>query len=156
MEGDVMESRKCERNRNEEPLGFKFKLIHECFEKNLNEQLRGDDLTASQMSLLTYLFHNQDHDVSQKELCEGMCIKHPTVIGILDRLEDKGMIRREVNEENHKFRNVLLTQKALDLQMNVKRHHQKTESTLVKGMTADEIAKQRNILDKVYDNMKDI
>ena len=44
-----MEKWKRERDPEKEPLGFKFKLIHEGFEKNFNDQLKDENLTFSQI-----------------------------------------------------------------------------------------------------------
>ena len=151
-----MEKWKRERDPEKEPLGFKFKLIHEGFEKNFNDQLKDENLTFSQMSVLFYLIRNQDHKVSQKELCEALHSSHPTVIGLIDRLQEKDMVIRVVDEDNHKYKNILLTPKAVDILEKRKKHHEWMEDLLVKGMSKEEIKKLRQLLDKVYENMQDI
>ena len=87
-------------------------------------------------------------------MCEAVHSSHPTVIGLIDRLQEKDMVIRVVDEDNHKYKNILLTPKAIDVLEKRKKHHEVMEDLLVKGMSEDEIKELRRLLDKVYDNMQ--
>ena len=99
------------RDKEHEPLGFKFKLIHEGFANMLNKQLRDEDMTFSQMILVSYLWENKDKKITQKDISQALQIKHPTTIGLLKRLEDKEMVKVVVDPDNRKYRNVAITSK---------------------------------------------
>ena len=70
------------------PLAFQIKMLDEKMTSIWNAELSAYGLTFSQFPVLIYLVKNQDHKVTQKELCEAVHVKHPTMIGLLDRLEE--------------------------------------------------------------------
>ncbi len=142
------------RDREHEPLSFKFRLIHESFACMINRHLKEEDMTFSQMILIFYLWENRDRKITQKDITEAMHIKHPTTIGLLKRLEEKEMLKVVVDPDNRKYRNIALTDKGVNFvekDRNRKRH---TEEDMVKGMSSEEVKQLRDLLDKVYDNMQ--
>lgn len=148
------DEKKYFRDREHEPLSFKFRLIHESFACMINRHLKEEDMTFSQMILIFYLWENRDRKITQKDITEAMHIKHPTTIGLLKRLEEKEMLKVVVDPDNRKYRNIALTEKGVafvEKDSNRKRH---TEEDMVKGMSSKEIKQLRDLLDKVYDNMQ--
>lgn len=141
------------RDRDHEPVSFKFKLIHESFVAIFNRQLKDDDMTFSQLMVVTYLEENTEKRVTQKDISEALHIKHPTTIGLIKRLEEKEMIKVVVDPDNRKYRNITLTKKGADYIAMSKERRKNTDSYLVNGMTEDEVKKLRELLDKVIDNM---
>lgn len=148
------DEKKYFRDREHEPLSFKFRLIHESFACMINRHLKEEDMTFSQMILIFYLWENRDRKITQKDITEAMHIKHPTTIGLLKRLEEKEMLKVVVDPDNRKYRNIALTEKGVafvEKDSNRKRH---TEEDMVKGMSSKEIKQLRDLLDRVYDNMQ--
>lgn len=146
--------RKLFRDREHEPTGFKFRLIHESFAAIINRRLRDDDMTFSQLMLISYVWENRDKKVTQKDISEALHIKHPTTIGLLKRLEEKEMLTVSVDPDNRKYRNIVLTpkgEKFVEFNRERKKH---TDSYLTEGMSEEEIATLRRLLDKVIDNMQ--
>jgi MarR family multiple gene transcriptional regulator MgrA len=141
------------RDREHEPLSFKFKLIHECFAKLLNRRLKEEDMTFSQIIVIYYLWEHRDQKVTQKDITDALHIKHPTTIGLLKRLEDKEMLKVVVDPDNRKYRNITLTERALEFIEADKKRKIHTDQYMVEGMTEEEIKQLRNLLDRVYDNM---
>ncbi len=148
------EGREFFRDREHEPLSFKFKLIHESFAAMLNRTLREEDMTFSQLILIYFLWEHRDGKVTQKDISDALHIKHPTTIGLLKRLEDKDMLKVVVDPDNRKYRNIALTEKGIAFIENDKRRKRHTDEYMVEGMTEQEIANLRILLDQVYDNMK--
>lgn len=143
------------RDPSKEPLGHKFKHIQEKIIKHLNEQLSKDDITFSQMSALLYLYFNNQHPVSMKELSFALQIKHPTAVGLINRLEDKQMVRRYQNPDDNRSSFLKLTDKSRELLARNKEYHDHMDEDLIKGFSKEEIFKLREYLDRVYENMKD-
>ena len=121
----------------------------------INRQLREDDLTFSQLMVLSYLWSNVDKKNTQKDISEALHIKHPTTIGLLKRLEEKDMLKIVVDPDNRKYRNIALTEKGFELMEANKRRRRESDKTLTIGMSDKEITELRRLLDKVYDNMND-
>ena len=148
------DGKKFFRDREHEPLSFKFKLIHESFAAMLNRHLREYDMTFSQLILISYLWENRDKKVTQKDISDALHIKHPTTIGLLKRLEEKEMLSVVVDPENRKYRNIALTEKGVTFIENDRVRKRNTDEYMVEGMTQEEIKILRSLLDRVYDNMK--
>ncbi len=144
------------RDREHEPIGFKFKLIHEAFVAMFNRQLKEDDMTFSQLMLISYLDEHKEQKVTQKDISEALHIKHPTTIGLLKRLEEKEMITNVTDPDNRRCRNVTLTDKGMDFVITRRERRKHTDDYLVSGMTEDEIRQLRLLLDRVIDNMQSL
>ena len=143
------------RDKEHEPISFKFRLIHEAFSASINRQLKEDDMTFSQIMVLFYLFENRDKKVMQKDISDALHIKHPTTIGLLKRLEEKEMLEVSVDEDNRKCRNIVLTKKGFEFIDHDHNRRHRREKALVSGMSDEEIAQLRRLLDKVIDNMSE-
>lgn len=131
------------------PLGYQFKLIHEKFKKYFNASLESMDLTFSQFVVLDYLEKNREGKVTQKDISQALQLKHSTVIGILKRLEVKEMVQCIVDRENKRYRNVLLTKKAVNSLEEMYRHREEMEKRLVSNLTKEEEKELRILLSKV-------
>ena len=113
-------------------------------------------MTFSQMILMFYLWENREKKITQKDITDAMHIKHPTAIGLLKRLEEKEMLKVIVDPENRKYRNIALTEKGMTYVENDRKRKRHTDEDMVKGMSEEEVAQLRNLLDKVYDNLQNI
>lgn len=140
---------------NKKHLGLRFKQIHDSFVCDFNRNLRSLDLTMSQMSILAYLFEHTDTLTMQRDLEQFFQLSHPTVIGILQRMEKKGLIQSVVNADDRRCRNVLLTEKALAIRSAMDIHHEEMEARLTRGMTDYEIHALSDLLDRVCKNLAD-
>jgi MarR family multiple gene transcriptional regulator MgrA len=144
------------RDREHEPVGFKFKLIHEAFVAMFNRQLKEDDITFSQLMVISYLDEHSNQKVTQKDISDALHIKHPTTIGLLKRLEEKEMITNITDPDNRRCRNVTLTEKGIAFVEKRRERRKNTDDYLVSGMTEDEIRQLRLLLDRVIDNMQSL
>ena len=148
------EEREFFRDREHEPISFKFKCIHESFVALLNRRLKEEDITFSQLILLHYLWEHRDCKVTQKDISDALRIKHPTTIGLLKRLEEKEMLKVVVDPDNRKYRNITLTSKGeafIEKDRKTRRH---TDEYMVDGFTEEEKMQLRKLLDRVVDNME--
>lgn len=81
-------------------------------------------------------------------------VTHPTIIGILKRLESKGLITSEYDTVDKRIKNVYLTRdhesksiKASDFQVEM-------EETLVRGFTVEQISELKEALFTLYRNIE--
>ena len=73
-------------------IGFMFKQINNVYEKEFNNRLRTLGITASQCAVLDYLFVSSKEAVTQRDIEKALCLRNPTVTGLLKRLDEKGFI----------------------------------------------------------------
>ncbi len=94
----------------------KIKQITTAFERQANRSLAKYQLTISQMDTLMFLLSCGKKSVIQREIENALHLKNPTVSGILDRLERKDFIKRCPDPTNRRVNQIVLTDKALELQ----------------------------------------
>ena len=75
----------------------------------MGKLLRQYDVSPMQCRALTYL-HRQKGEVNQKMLEQFLMVKPSTVNGIVDRLEEKGLLRRTAGKKDARCRILTLTE----------------------------------------------
>lgn len=156
--------------------GFRFKKIHTALVRTFNNNLRAYDLTYSQINVLSFLRSEEakrrapsallDGDrgvtadaeepkgVPLKSIEQALVLSHPTVIGLVVRLEQKGLVTTAKNPLDARSRLVCLTQKARGVAQMHAAHREHIESLLVSGLSGEEVAALNALLDKVIANLQ--
>ena len=116
----------------------------------LDNELRQYNITATQFIILEYLFENENNVIIQKYVCEYLVLKHSTVIEIMQRLESKGLIKKETSH----WSIITITDKGKKLIESVGDHKGFVEKTLLNGFDKNEIKTISNQLDTMYKNIK--
>jgi len=135
-------------------VGYLLKVIQDNAERHANQLFKPVDLTSSQVRVLKFLRGRKGEKTTQKEIEKYLQVSHPTVVGIVQRLENKEFLRTEFDGEDKRNKYVYLTQKENDLFEQMKNSHAEYEYLLTKGMTEEEVLTLRQLLQKVYDNVK--
>lgn len=138
------------------PLGLKFRLIHERFKAVTNEEMQQFDLTYSQMWVLWYLINRKGTAVRQRDLCEAAHVKHPTMVGLLQRLEAKGLVTLAGDPDDRRQNLVSLTDKAEDIMRRQKATRDERDLQMVAGMNEREMQQLNTLLGKIYDNLEQV
>ena len=71
------------------------------------------DVSVMQLRVLRYVQANPG--ASNMGVAEGLGVTPPSISGLLDRLEHRGLIKRQVNKQNRRSIEILLTQKGSKL-----------------------------------------
>lgn len=138
-----------------EDIGFLIKLIHDSVEKKTNYELKKLNITLSQGRILAYLHDHMGVKTSQKDIEEYFDVTHPTVIGILKRLENKGLITSEFDDEDKRVKNIYLTQKEESIHQKMSGFQKEMEQRLLNGLTVDQVAELKLQLKTIYSNIQD-
>lgn len=133
--------------------GFYFKCIQSAIEKSMNESLKDYDLTESQEKIMRFLRWTRLEKVSQKDIEEFYHISNPTVTGILNRLEQKGYIRRIKGTNDKRVHYIEPTDKALEVEQTIFQNVKAMEAKMVQGLNAEEKELLFQLLEKVTKNV---
>ena len=136
-----------------ETLGLIFRRISHAIKKETDHNLKRLNLTMSQGLVLEYLNNTKDDELTQKEIEQHFNLQHPTVSGILKRLEKNGFIMTSVNKADRRVKDICLTEKAREIEEIARQDKKMMEETFVKGLTEEEIKTLRALLKKVLNNM---
>ena len=131
-------------------LGWAAKLS----KANMDARVSRYDVTPAQTHVLLYL---QQHGgrVPQHELAEFLRVKPSTVNGVLDRMEEKGLVRRSVSGSDARRRLITLTEKGAEQQALFQQSFLDAEEAMVRGFTQEERETLIALLDRVIQNLKE-
>ncbi len=131
-------------------LGWAAKLS----KANMDARVSRYDVTPAQTHVLLYL---QQHGgrVPQHELAEFLRVKPSTVNGVLDRMEEKGLVRRSVSGSDARRRFITLTEKGAEQQALFQQSFLDVEEAMVRGFTQEERETLCALLDRVIQNLKE-
>jgi len=89
-------------------FGFILHDVARLLRTTFDRRVRELGLTRSQWWVLNHLFRN--NGVTQSELAEILEVEKPTLGRLLDRLEQKGWVRREADANDRRAKRAFLTQ----------------------------------------------
>lgn len=132
-------------------IGYLIKQVFLLNQGRLNTMFAEFDLTGAQVFTLIFLFkaNEQNKTVYQKDIEKEMEISNPTVTGILNRLEGKGLIQRVASQEDARAKSIHVTPKALELDKILKEKFQENEKQLIASLTREEAENLERYLLKI-------
>ena len=133
-------------------LGHYFKVMDLCMEHAMNAQLQKLDLTSAQGHIIGYLTHSKEQPCA-RDIEEAFQLSHPTVSGILSRLEQKDFIEMRPDELDRRCKRIYIREKGLQLDEMMHQTVRSTEERMVQGFTEDEKAQFADLLRRAIDNM---
>ena len=131
------------------------KKLYKVFKQNFNQELERVGLTFSQMRVLRFLEGNPNTKITQKDISKGLDIQHSTTIGLLKRMQEKGLVTVVVDEDNRRCRNIFLTSKAEEISCEMERGRTIMENRVVASFTEEEKEIFYRLLNKAIDNLKE-
>lgn len=135
-----------------EEISYLIKNIADKLKISTEKELKKYDLTLSQSRVLLYL-DSRGGEAMQKEIQSFLKVTHPTVIGLINRLERKGFVRTWINIKNKKEVVVSLTERSVFVVEDMERVRNEREFLLKEGMTKKETEIFTKILQKVQQNI---
>ena len=137
----------------EQAVGPRIKRISNAMDRRRTLDLEGFDLTSSQGMVLGYLARHREEPVSPGDIGRHFGLTHPTVTGILQRLEAKGFLAFADDPAERRKRRVAATEKAMELHQQIVEHFWETEAQLTQGLTEAEQAQLLTLLDRLAANI---
>ncbi|MBQ0037675.1 MAG: MarR family transcriptional regulator [Clostridiales bacterium] len=125
---------------------------HHQVQMLLDRRLRQYDLTPMQCRTLTYL-NRASHEVNQKMLEEHLMVKPSTVNGIVDRLEEKGMLQRQSSKSDGRCRILHLTPQGRTCQQELSAIVEQVNQQMEQDFTPEELDTLKNYLVRVAHNL---
>ncbi len=133
-------------------IGFAIKKIHDAIAAAANAALRPYDLTLAQADFLRFLAQRST-PTTLRDLELHFHLKHPTVVGIVHRLEEKGFVSTETAENDRRCRLVRTTARADEVRQILHAAVAEMEQRLTRGLSEEEQALLLRWLRWLYDNI---
>ena len=129
-----------------------FRILHSCTNQAMTVALEEMDLTAAQGHVMGYLAHHRDAPCS-RDIEEAFHLSHPTVSGLLARLEKKGFIEFRPDPQDRRYKRIYVLPKGRECHETMHRSILETEAQLVSGFTPEEQAQFLAFLERAISNM---
>lgn len=112
------------------------------------------ELTPMQKHVLTFiLFETLERDLYQKDIEEEFRIRRSTASGILQLMEKNGFIYRQSVEKDARLKQIIPTDKAVKLRMDILVNIREMEKRLTEGIPKEDLDVCLRVLRKMIRNL---
>ena len=134
--------------------GHMFRLLHCGCSQALNTALAQMELTSAQGRVMGYLARRKQPPCA-KDIEEEFHLSHPTVSGLLSRLEKKNFIVFQPDEKDGRCKRIVISDKGLCCHERISRVIQENEQRIVMGFSPQEREQFALLLTRAVKNMGD-
>ncbi|MDY3225150.1 MAG: MarR family transcriptional regulator [Candidatus Faecousia sp.] len=133
--------------------GHLIRILHWCTDRAMTEALEKMDLTAAQGRLMAFLSHRGEQPTYPKDLEAALHLSHPTVSGLLSRLEQKGFVILETDPADRRSRRIVISPKGMQCHERMLGVICDHENRIVRGFTPEERVQFAAFLQRAIDNL---
>ena len=132
--------------------GHLTRILHWCTDQAMTAALEKMELTAAQGHIMGFL-SNQKEPPCPRDVEEAFHLSHPTVSGILSRLEQKGFIQLRTDPNDRRCKRIYIQPKGLECHQTMHQTITNIENRLVQNCTPDEKEQFAAYLQRAIANM---
>ena len=134
-------------------IGPRIHRLDQLIVQAINRGFEAMDLTSTQSHILRYLSENEDKVIYPRDIEKRFGLTHPTVSGVLQRLEAKQYVVCSPDPDDRRYKRVALTERARRQQQSICLFFSELEQSLVRGMTPDEVQTFIRLLELASENL---
>lgn len=132
--------------------GHRVRILHWCTDQAMTAALADMELTAAQGHIMGYLARRQAAPCS-RDIEEEFHLSHPTVSGLLSRLEKKGFIEFRPDPKDRRCKRIYVLPKGQQCQATMHQTILDNEAQMVKDFTDQEKEEFSALLERAIANM---
>jgi len=117
-----------------------------------NFKQAGVEITIEQWSVLYHLW--KEDGMSQQQLCEATFRDKPSITRLVDNLEKQQLVKRVASKHDRRINMIYLTPEASQLQEQSMELANQTLNEALEGVTNGQVEIAKEVLQKVYENLK--
>ena len=136
--------------------GYLINQIQKISSRKFNELLKEkniDEFNGSQGVILYSLWNNKELTI--KEIGKITGLAKTSLTSMLDRMEEKGLIRRKDNSEDKRSIKIMLTDKAKELEKDYNDISNKMSNIFYKNFSDKEIDEIEKYLERIIFNLEE-
>jgi MarR family transcriptional regulator for hemolysin len=137
----------------ENSVGFWVCQASHSLQRAFNEELAPQGVTFRQAQVLGCLA--LEGRLSQTDIAERMRIEPPTLVGILDRMERDGWIRRDGDKTDRRRKFVEAMPAARPVWNKIVAAAKRVRARATRGMTASQLVQLKKLLSVVQENLQE-
>ena len=139
-------------------IGFTIKCVNNQIRRKMDSTLDTEgftDLCGIQAPVVGFIYdRSRTQDVFQRDIEKEFNIRRSTATVLLQNLEQKGFIERISVEQDARLKKILLTEKAVERNQEIRSAIDRFNAGLERGLTEEERSTFFRIMDKITENLK--
>lgn len=133
-------------------IGYLIKSINDRIKVKADNDLKSHNLTLAQSRVLVFL-KNRGAQATQKEIEDFLEVSHPTVVGIVSRMEKNGFLNCSLDPSDRRNKIVALTEYALRTGEDMNSVIGEMEAKMLCPLTDEQILQLTEMLELIYNNL---
>lgn len=134
------------------PFGQMTRILHCCFSQAVNVSLAEMELTSAQGHVMGYLARSKEPPCP-RDIEETFQLSHPTVSGLLARLEKKDFIELRPDPDDRRCKRIYILPKGSECHEKMHQTIITNENRIVHGFSEEEKAQFADFLTRAIRNM---
>jgi MarR family transcriptional regulator, transcriptional regulator for hemolysin len=136
----------------ENNIGFIVNRTAKAFVKALDSELREKvGLTVGQWKVVVTLVN--ENGLTQKEIADRLGLEGPTLIPVIDKMENDGLVARRVDQDDRRNNRIYRTENADALWDRMMKCATRVRQVSVKDIPEEDIRIMKNVLEKIWQNL---
>ena len=136
------------------PLGFRIGEVSRLFHNKVKKLANDNGISQTYFHILGYLRRNKDNRITQKDICEFIKMKAPTISLTLQSMEQEGLVERVKSESDSRCTYVVLTKKGEELDDQIRGFFHMTDKMMEDALTDEELSVFLRCLDKISERLE--
>ncbi len=136
----------------EKLYGPKLRVLFSLIDQQISASLEEMELTCSQGHVIGYIMHQKTMPCP-RDVEEVFGLSHPTVSGLLSRLEKKGFLELIPDEQDRRCKRIRALPKGKECMERLHAGIRATEENLVRDFTPEEREAFTQLLDRAIRNL---
>lgn len=120
-------------------------------QKALLDKLKATGLTIGQPKILDYL--GEHNGSNQKEIAKACFLEAGSLTTILNRMEEKGLINRQILNGNRRSFHIFMTEEGKEKQQLTNKAFSEIEKKALLGISEEEFNLFMSVYQKIYENL---
>ncbi len=133
-------------------FGNLIRVAEKCAAQTMTNALASMDLTATQGHVMGFIIHRAEPPCA-RDIEDAFHLTHPTVSGILSRLEQKEFIEMRPDPKDRRCKRIYVLPRGRELDETMHKTMRETEDKLVQDFTEEEKAQFAAFLQRAIDNL---
>lgn len=125
--------------KKEEPMGHLLNELARLFRVCVHHEAAKRGISGTYFYILNYLYHQQEKDITQSDICQFSRLKAPTISITLQSMESEGLLERVKTGNDNRKTFVKLTKKGIKKSQSLVEVFNKYDDLLVSSLTEEEL-----------------
>jgi len=134
-------------------IGGIIKYISDKVRQKADNNLKDHNVTLSQVRVLNFLWR-ENGSCSQKQIEDFLQVSHPTVVGLVSRMEQSGYIQTSVSPDDKRNKIVTVTDSGMALASELCRFMDDMDNRMLEGLSEEQQSQLANMLLTVAKNLE--